>query len=136
MGTWAAPQTTDAAKQLKKLMKHPIKAEGGSNILWHLIGDDEFWDVVDAVKVLEPNADIRPLIGWRIGDWVGQIDAGYSGWKKPWDKEAMVICRDLSAKHYDFLEVKRMHSMLTKAILKRAADNIEDERHLEGCRRG
>ena len=65
-GTWALPDSPKAKAELKKLMSKPIKlgkeGDDATDIMYSLIGDDEFLDDLYVAGKKNPNGDARPVI--------------------------------------------------------------------------
>ena len=65
-GTWAIPDTEEAAEELEKLMQKPLPvgadAQNASNALGNIVGDDELYDDLGELSDEDPNADARPII--------------------------------------------------------------------------
>ena len=65
-GTWAIPDTAEAAEELEKLMQKPLPvgadAQNASNALGNIVGDDELYDDLGDLSDEDPNADARPII--------------------------------------------------------------------------
>ena len=48
-GTWSYPYTVAQAQKLAKLMKSTIPAGRATSMLYHIIGDDSMYDMLDQV---------------------------------------------------------------------------------------
>lgn len=69
-GTWAVPDSTVEADQLKLLMSKPLPvgpdATNATEQLYDIIGDDQLFDELAALASQDPNADARPLVQARL----------------------------------------------------------------------
>lgn len=92
MGTWALPQTLVQAKVLQKLVTKPLSPEAAKNKLYHLLGDDDLFDLIEEAKEKDgKNCDIRTLIESSLRGFLNdKKNAVY-----PWDEEALKICRNI-----------------------------------------
>ncbi len=65
-GTWALPKTSKQKKELKDLLKKPIKlgkdGDEASDKLYNLIGDDELFDDIYVAGKKNPNGDAREIV--------------------------------------------------------------------------
>ena len=65
-GTWALPKTSKQKKELKDLMKKPIKlgknGDDASDVISNLIGDDSLLDDIYTAGKKNPNGDAREVI--------------------------------------------------------------------------
>ena len=59
MGIWALPDTEEKIEKLKSLMENPIRADGAQDLLYNLLGCDNFFDLIDEIKQEDPESDIR-----------------------------------------------------------------------------
>lgn len=61
-GTWALPDTPEAEKQLQQLLSKPlVVGADGTNAteqLYDLVGDDQLFDLIDALADKDPNANL------------------------------------------------------------------------------
>ncbi len=48
-GTWSFPYTVKQAQQLAYLMKSTIPAGRATSMLYHIIGDDDLYDMIDQI---------------------------------------------------------------------------------------
>lgn len=93
MGTWALPDTKEKANQLKKILKNPLPADEAADRLYHVLGDDELYDFFSEC---EGDPDIRTSIIRHLKDFIeNQLDTCF----KPWEEEAIKICKELSLKN-------------------------------------
>jgi len=67
-GTWSIPDTPEKVKELKDLMKQELPAAGAHDKIYHLLGDDELFDELDAMEEKDPKADVRGMIVRRLDD--------------------------------------------------------------------
>ena len=67
-GTWSIPDTPEKVKELKDLMKQELPAAGAHDKIYHLLGDDELFDELDAMEEKDPTADVRGMIVRRLDD--------------------------------------------------------------------
>ena len=65
-GTWAIPETPAQKRDLKKLMKSPLKlgkeGDDAANKMYSIIGDDELFDDLYVAGNKDPEGDARPII--------------------------------------------------------------------------
>lgn len=59
MGVWALPDTKQKADELRGLMENPIRADEAQDKLYHLLGCDNFFDLIDEIKRDDPDSDVR-----------------------------------------------------------------------------
>lgn len=61
-GTWALPDTPESAKKLKELMGQELPvgpdAINATEQLYSLVGDDELFDILDDIAMINPDANI------------------------------------------------------------------------------
>lgn len=67
-GTWSIPDTPEKVRELKDLMKQELPAAGAHDKIYHLLGDDELFDELDAMEEKDPKADVRGMIVRRLDD--------------------------------------------------------------------
>ena len=65
-GTWAVPETPAQKRDLKKLLKSPLKlgkeGDNAADKMYSIIGDDELFDDLYVAGKKDPEGDARPLI--------------------------------------------------------------------------
>ena len=65
-GTWAIPETPAQKRDLKKIMKSPLKlgkeGDNAADKMYSIIGDDELFDDLYVAGKKDPEGDARPLI--------------------------------------------------------------------------
>ncbi len=67
-GTWSVPETPEQVKKLTTLLKNPLNAEKALDELYDVFGDDELFDVLEAMKRNEPETDVRHVVIRRLKD--------------------------------------------------------------------
>lgn len=80
-GTWALPSTPEKQKKLQDLMSQELivgpDATNATEQLYDLVGDDELFDILDDISVLDPDANV-----WddpRVWDRLEQLGVGMPG---------------------------------------------------------
>jgi hypothetical protein len=92
MGTWALPQTLEQAKLLQKLVKKPLSPTTAKDKLYHLLGDDDLFDLIEEAKEKDGEAsDVRGLIESSLRNFLDDKESAVH----PWDDEAYKICRNV-----------------------------------------
>jgi hypothetical protein len=65
-GTWAVPETPAQKRDLKKLLKSPLKlgkeGDNAADKMYSIIGDDELFDDLYVAGNKDPEGDARPII--------------------------------------------------------------------------
>ena len=65
-GTWALPDTPSKVSELKEILKSElpvgVDATNATEVLYDIIGDDDFFDSLEELAQKDPNADARTLI--------------------------------------------------------------------------
>ena len=65
-GTWAVPETPAQKRDLKKIMKSPLKlgkeGDNAADKMYSIIGDDELFDDLYVAGKKDPEGDARPII--------------------------------------------------------------------------
>lgn len=68
-GTWAVPNTPEELRQLQQLMAQELTvgpdATNATEQLYDLFGDDELFDRLEDLAMVDPDADARPLVQQR-----------------------------------------------------------------------
>lgn len=67
MGVWAYPDSEEKVTSLEIKMSSPIPARRADADLYHLVGDDTFFDMTSGVP---SSADVRPLVAITLDEWV------------------------------------------------------------------
>lgn len=92
MGTWALPQTLVQAKVLQKLVTKPLSPDAAKNKLYHLLGDDDLFDLIEEAKEKDgKNCDVRTLIESSLRGFLDDKESAVY----PWNEEAYKICRNI-----------------------------------------
>ena len=77
-GTWVIPKTNTQLEQLRQVLSKPIPASDAGTIIYHIIGDDDLFDELDALNEIDPTMDVRPtIIEWikeNNGKFKGMVD--------------------------------------------------------------
>jgi hypothetical protein len=68
-GTWAIPDSPDAVQKLKEILKQElpvgVDATNATEVLYDIIGDDDFFDSLDEMAAQDPTADARiEIVSW------------------------------------------------------------------------
>jgi hypothetical protein len=78
-GTWAIPDSPEAVQKLKEILKQElpvgVDATNATEVLYDIIGDDNFFDSLDEMAEEDPTADARIL----IVDWLATQGQYYPG---------------------------------------------------------
>lgn len=103
MGTWSLPQTRVQAEELLKLLAQPLKASEATEKLYHLIGDDDLFDVIGkADDESSGEADVRVFVKTSLANFLQHTALAY----EPWEPEALALLIP-ACEHYlpgNFLE--------------------------------
>lgn len=92
MGTWALPQTLIQAKVLQKLVTKPLSPDVAKNKLYHLLGDDDLFDLIEEAKEKDgKNCDVRALIESSLRGFLDDKESAVY----PWNEEAYKICQNI-----------------------------------------
>jgi hypothetical protein len=92
MGTWALPQTLEQAKILQKLVIKPLSPEAAKNKLYHLLGDDDLFDLIEEAKEKDgKHCDVRALIESSLRGFLDDKENAVH----PWNEEALKICQNI-----------------------------------------
>ena len=92
MGTWALPQTEKQAKDLQKLMETPLPAKTASDQLYHLLGDDDLFDMILMMRrEFGKDCDVRNLVKVTLKSFLNDQNNHF----EPWDQSALKICVEL-----------------------------------------
>ena len=92
MGTWALPQTVVQAKVLQKLVTQPLSPDVAKDKLYHLLGDDDLFDLIEEAKEKDgKNCDVRALIESSLRGFLNDKENAVY----PWNEEALKICHDI-----------------------------------------
>jgi hypothetical protein len=92
MGTWALPQTLEQAKLLQKLLTKPLSPDAAKNKLYHLLGDDDLFDLIEEAKEKDgKSCDVRILVESSLRGFLDDKENAAC----PWDEEAYKICRNI-----------------------------------------
>lgn len=129
-GTWAAPQTEKQALKLQALMQNPLPAGQATNVLYHLIGDDELFDNINEIEDKDgPGADVRYIIASRLKNWLDEMDQ--ANWRNPWDPKALAIIKGLVEKYTNLNESSQMTLDHAKFIIKASRDWLDRRNQLK-----
>jgi len=78
-GTWAIPDSPEAIQKLKEILKQElpvgVDATNATEVLYDLIGDDDFFDALDEMAEQDPTADARV----EIISWISEHGQYYPG---------------------------------------------------------
>jgi hypothetical protein len=79
-GTWALPDSPETIKQLKEILKQElpvgVDATNATEILYDIVGDDDLFDSLGEMAVIDPTADARDeVIQWIEENYPELIDA-------------------------------------------------------------
>lgn len=92
MGTWALPQTLMQAKVLQKLVTKPLSPDVAKDKLYHLLGDDDLFDLIEDAKEKDgKNCDVRALIESSLRGFLNDKENSVY----PWNEEALKICHNI-----------------------------------------
>ena len=88
MGTWSQPHTKEKAKELAEIMTHPIPKAQSCDTLYHLVGDDDLFDLFEE---LDEHEDVRQLVISHLKSTLKNLHLSLQSW----DKKAISICQQL-----------------------------------------
>ena len=78
-GTWALPDSPEAIHKLKEILKQElpvgVDATNATEVLYDIIGDDDFFDSLGETAKEDPTADARI----NIIIWLAQVGKHYPG---------------------------------------------------------
>jgi len=78
-GTWAIPDSPEAIQKLKEILKQKlpvgVDATNATEVLYDIIGDDDFFDALGETAATDPTADARI----DIISWLAQAGKQYTG---------------------------------------------------------
>jgi len=78
-GTWAIPDSPEAIQKLKEILKQElpvgVDAMNATEVLYDIIGDDDFFDGLEEMAEEDPTADARTL----VTSWLAEHGQYYPG---------------------------------------------------------
>jgi hypothetical protein len=112
MGVWAKPDTIEKAQEFASRIQTPIRADEAVGKLYHLVGDDDFFDAVDNfVKHGEGYTDVSEIAAEKVEGWANNPQSFYA----PWEFSAAAICKaavaDCKAWHQEAMTDESAHRM-------------------------
>ncbi|MGC1306611.1 MAG: hypothetical protein WA885_05230 [Phormidesmis sp.] len=82
------PQTKAQAEELLALLEQPLKAGEATGKLYHLIGDDDLFDVIGkADDETNGEGDVRVFVKSQLANFLQHTELAY----EPWEPEAVAL---------------------------------------------
>jgi NAD(P)H-dependent FMN reductase len=78
MGTWSIPNTMAKARRLAKLLAKPLPAEGATDVLYDLVGDDRLFDSLGEAG---GSSDVRYSVARKIEEWDAYYHESPESWR-------------------------------------------------------
>lgn len=117
-GTWAIPDTEEGMKGLKKLMAKPILAKNAMKVLYNFVGDDRFFDNLQALKDDYPESDVRDEVKAFL--------------KKNWPKLHKQLTENVGEEMTQFKLLSEIKNLIPTSSLNEALDRSAMTKMLNG----
>lgn len=95
-GTWALPDSPEKIQKLKEILKNKlpvgVDATNATEVLYDIIGDDDFFDSLGEMAEEDPTADARVL----IISWLAKTGRYYSGMENILQDTGVYDIKDLN----------------------------------------
>ena len=99
-GTWEAPQTAEKATEMINYLNSlpdEVDLAAFKDSFWNMIGDDEFYDQIDAIQKDGPSTSKGVILSYvknTLSKWLDRLQTEPESWSKPWDSEAVELLED------------------------------------------